>query len=502
MKRLVLGVGAVVALGGITGLSACGVGTDCDFGQCAGPSMDGDVDGGLDGEVPDAAKPPDCDDKADPTSDAAKGCVVDSFALFVDGDGGNDANDGKKGTPLKTIASAIGKVGSTGKRHIYVCGSGTYAEHLKLTTAAHLHGGFACSTWTVDSSAKAKIAPTDPGYALHIDGVSAAVTISDLELVAPDAGSLKDGTSSIAVFANKSNVSFLRAALRAQNGAEGAPGEAGQPGVVTSAGGLEGNPANGATGGPSKTCTCSSSTTSTKGGAGGSETGGGPGEPNYGAGAPKNGAPGAFGGGSCNGNANGNDGADAPAVNDASPPTTLGVLSPEGWRPSKGDDATENGKPGQGGGGGGARDNTTGASSGGCGGCGGFAGKGSSGGGASIALLANESVLALKASILETKAAGAGGTAGAGGEGGEGGKSVAVGLCSGGKGGRGADGGAGAGGAGGVAAGILFKGAEPTLDAETTIAHGEAGSGGKGGKPPTNDGPIGTAGKVLDATKL
>ena len=505
MRRVVLGVGAVVALAGIAGVSACGVGTDCDFGLCAGPPADGDPDGGnngRDGEVPDAAKPADCDDKADPTSDAAKGCVVDSFALFVDGEAGDDGNDGSKAKPFKRIATAIAKVGSTGKRRIYICGSGTYAEHLKLTTAANLHGGFACSTWAADAAAKPKVAPSDPGYALHIDDVSAAITVSDLELASADASSLKDGTSSIAVFANKANVTFLRAALRASNGAEGAPGAAGEPGVVTSAGGLDGNPANGATGAPSKTCTCSSSTTATKGGAGGTETGGGPGEPDHGGVAPKNGAPGAFGGGTCNGNGPGKDGADAPPAKDAQPLTGLGTLSSEGWHPAKGADATENGKPGQGGGGGGARDSSTGGSGGGCGGCGGFAGKGSGGGGASVALLAHESAVTLVSSMLETKAAGAGGTAGTGGKGGEGGNAVAVGLCSGGKGGWGADGGAGAGGAGGVAAGILFKGTEPTLDDKTTIAHGNEGAGGKGGKSPGNDGPVGIAGKTLDATKL
>jgi len=502
MKRLVLGVGAVVALGGIAGLSACGVGTDCDFGLCAGSPADADADGGLDGEVPDATKPPDCDDTADPTSEAAKGCVVDSFALFVDGDAGDDANNGSKEKPFKKIATAIGQVGSTGKRRIYICGSGTYAEHLKLTTAASLHGGFACSTWAPDNTAKPKVAPTDPGYALHIDNVAAAVTVSDLELVAPDVGALKDGTSSIAVFANTSNVSFLRAALRAQNGAEGAPGEAGKPGEVTSPGGLDGNPASGGTGAPSKTCTCSSSTTATKGGAGGTETGGGPGEPNYGGAAPNNGSPGAFGGGSCGADSLGKNGADAPAADDAAPTGALGDLSDNGWRPAKGADATENGKPGQGGGGGGARSNTTGGSGGGCGGCGGFAGKGSGGGGASIAVLVYESTVALAASTLEAKSAGAGGTAGAGGEGSAGGEGGSVGACPGGNGGRGADGGAGAGGAGGVATGILFKGAEPTVDAETTIAQGEAGAGGKGGTSPTNDGPIGVAGKTLDASKL
>ena len=504
--RGLLGMGALIGVTAGGGTSACRSETDCAAtGLCASPPADGDggAGGGPDGEVPDAAKPADCDDKADPASDAAKGCVVDSFALFVDGDAGDDANDGSKAKPFKRIATAIAKVGSTGKRRIYVCGSGTYAEHLKITTAANLHGGFACSTWAVDTAAKPKVAPSDPGYALHIDDVSAAVTISDLELLAADAGSREDGTSSIAVFANKANVTFLRAALRASNGAQGAPGARGEKGVVTSAGGLDGNPANGAMGGALKECTCSSSTTVTRGGVGGSTgSGGGNGEPNYGAPPPQNGAAGLPGGGSCSGDSLGKNGADAPPAADADPVTTLGTLSADGWVPTKGADGPENGKPGQGGGGGGARDSAIGGSGGGCGGCGGFAGKGSGGGGASIALLAHESSVTLTASRLEAKSAGAGGTAGAGGQGEPGGGAGITGLCSGGNGGRGADGGAGSGGAGGVSAGILYKGTEPTLDAETTIVTGKEGAGGKGGKSPDNDGPNGVAGKTLDVAKL
>lgn len=501
MRRAVLGVSVIGALMAFGAVSACGVGTDCDFGLCAGPPAD-PVDGGSDGAV----APADCDVKADPISSGAKGCVVDSFALFVDGQAGDDANDGSRAKPLKRIGSAIAKVASTGKRRIYICGSGTYAEHLQLTTATSLHGGFACTTWTPDESARPKVAPSDKGYAVHIDDVSDAVTVSDLEISAADAGGLEDGTSSIAVFANKANVTFLRCALHASNGAKGADGQAGGSGVITavSSGSLEtsGNAPTGATGGLFKDCTCSSSATLTKGGVGGSNgSGGGNGEPDHGAAAPKDGAAGLPGGGTCSGGGPGHDGADAPPAQNAPPATARGLLGPAGWAPMKGADATENGKPGQGGGGGGSRDATTGGSGGGCGGCGGFAGKGSGGGGASIAVLANESSLTITASTLDTKAGGAAGTAGAGGPGTVGGKSTA-GLCPGGNGGRGADGGSGAGGAGGVSIGVLYKGTAPVLDRATTITVGAPGAGGKGGKSPDNDGPIGVAEKTKDAAQL
>jgi len=507
--RVLKHAGTIVGLlGGVSILSACPAVLDdrCAENACVPFDAGADGDGGVD--VPDAQKPADCNETADAVSADAKGCVVDSFALFVDGSAGDDANDGSKARPLKTIGAAIAKVGSTGKRRIYVCGSATYAEHLSMTTAVNLYGGFACTTWEPDRNAKAKVAPTDKGYALHIDTVSAAVVVSDLELFAADAGDLEDGTSSIAVFANKTNVTFLRAVIHASNGAKGAAGPAGAPGKISkvSSGSADatGNPGSGANGGARKECTCDSSSDLTVGGAGGpGGLGGGNGEPNYNAAAPDNGAPGLPAvGGNCDANSSGHRGADAPPARDATPPTTQGTLDATGWHPTRGADATENGKPGQGGGGGGALNASTGGSGGGCGGCGGFAGKGSGGGGASVAVLANESTVTLNASTLETRAGGEGGLAGAGGLGAEGGSTAAAGACLGGKGGNGANGGAGAGGAGGVSIGVLYKGTAPVIDAATTISVGSPGAGGKGGKSPGNDGPIGVAEKTKDATQL
>ncbi|MBX3203572.1 MAG: hypothetical protein KF764_00825 [Labilithrix sp.] len=495
-----------VPLAGVVWLGACGAGDSAA--DCAqGAGLCGDVDGGLlDGDVADRDAPANCDEAADPVGEAARGCVVDAFAVFVDGEGGDDANDGTKATPLKKIASAIAKVASTGKRRIYVCGSATYSEHVKLTTAANLHGGFACKTWSPDPSARPRVAPSDKGYALHVDNVDAVVTVSDLEFVAANARTLKDGTSSIAVFVNRGNVTFLRTAMQALNGAEGGPGQSGTAGVLTAVSSgtldLNANPSSGATGGLYKDCTCSSSTTTTRGGTGGTmSTGGGRGAPNYGSAPPNNGAAGVAVGGSCENGGIGSRGSSAPTAANAAPPTTLGVLTATGWEPSRGAEAPENGEPGQGGGGGGSAGATVGGGGGGCGGCGGFAGKGSGGGGGSIALLVNESRVKVESAKLETRAGGPGGAAGAGGPGANGGFGGA-GACSGGTGGRGADGGAGAGGAGGISIGVLYEGTAPEIDAATTITVGAGGAGGKGGKSPDNDGPGGVAEKTKDAAQF
>jgi hypothetical protein len=488
-------------------LMSCSTGTDCDFRMCA--AAEGAGEGGVgnrDGAVPEAATPANCKEDADSASAEAKGCIVDDFAVFVNGDAEN-GGDGTKGKPLKTIGAAITKALSAGKRRVYICGAASFAEHLSLTSAVSLYGGFSCASWDPDANAKPKVAPSDKGYALRIDNVSGGVTISDLELDASDASASKDGTSSIAVFASKSTVAFVRAAIRASNGAEGAPGEVGADGKLTAVSSgtqdANGNPATGANGGPLKECTCSSGLKTIGGGGGSGGTGGGNGEPrDYPPTGSNDGAAGGPGGGSCSGSGPGAGGADAPPAANATRPTKRGVLTVDGWLPSKGDDATADGKPGQGGGGGGAINTSVGGSGGGCGGCGGLRGKGSGGGGASVAILAKDSAINLTASTLETKSAGAGGVGGAGGLGLEGGIGGVTGSCQGGKGGHGANGGAGAGGAGGVAVGILYVGTAPVVDSATSYTPGVLGTGGKGGKSPDNDGPPGIVENVKDANQL
>lgn len=486
----------------LVSFTACGTetkGTCEETLSCGGTDGGGDVVIGNDGGA-DVVQPPDgCDPAADP-KDAPK-CVVSEFGVFVDATSGADANPGTKDSPVKSITAAVGKL--AGKTRIYVC-EGTYAEHVKLTSAVSLYGGFACGSWSY-SGTKPKVAPADVGYALEIGDATGDVTVADLSFVAANA--VDKGQSSIAAFVHKaSKVMLIRSALEAGAGKEGTDGAGGSTGTITAVTGggalnASGYPASGTTAGTIKTCTCSSGGTSSGAAGGGPAGAGALGMPSLGGAAPNDGV-GGLASTNCNAaepNGGGNTGADAANVADAAKVTALGVLDATGWKPQAGA-AGASGTPGQGGGGGGGRDGAGGGA--GCGGCGGTGGVGGGGGGASVALLSVDSAVTLRTSTLIAKAAGAGGAGGAkgtgasGGGGQPGGAGATFAGCAGGDGGKGGDGGTGSGGAGGVAVAVLHKGAAPMNDG-STLTPGSKGLKGTGGTPGSNDGPDGQQGDLL-----
>jgi Protein of unknown function (DUF1565) len=435
---------------------------------CAEPGTDG---GGSDVAVPEG-----CDANADP-KDAPK-CVVNEFGVFVDGTNGNDANAGTRESPMKTINGALAK--TNGKPRVYIC-DGTYEEHVKLTTATSLYGGFACGSWT-PSGAKAKVAPNDEGHALAVIGVASLITVSDLEFAAIDAASA--GGSSVALFFSESTASLRRVNASAGKGQKAEPALTPPTNLFgTSSTDLDGNGGSGTNGGLARTCACKSygATTGGKGGSAGSpaETGqagsstpmpaamggrngnGGAGYPNQNAFACESGKPGA-------------DGVPRAAGVGAS---AHGTLKTTGWSPAAGSPG-EAGNPGGGGGGGGGGVGS-GSGSGGCGGCGGAGGPGGAGGGASIAIASFSSALKLELVTLRTSDAGTGGTGGPGESGQGGGGGGTIGGCSGGLGGNGAGGAGGGGGAGGISVGVLRAGG--SLDGAPDVTVGQIGTGGGSG---------------------
>lgn len=453
---------------------------------------DGGDEGGLINGVPSLCFADDISDKPN--------CVVDAVGVFVDGAGGDDANDGSRAKPLKTIDAAL----KTTAKRVFVC-AGDYAP-LSVTRAVLIDGGFACDTWQY-AGTKPKVHRANFGYALTITAVSGAVSVSDFDLLTPDATT--SGGSSITVsVVSSSDVTLRRTTVQAGSGSAGTDGTSGVGAGTPTPLDLKGNPPNGATPGAAKTCTCDTGGTSVGGGgvAPGVNINGGSGLPNH---AENPAGHDGLGGitASCEiaePNGTGNDGADAPASPPAVAVTKRGSLTSAGFTPSKGGDGA-NGLPGQGGGGGATTNATKAGSGGGCGGCGGRAGFGGQGGGASVAIVSFESSIKLIASTLSTGVAGGGGrggTASAGAAGGLAGSGHFSGSdCTGGAGGKGGDGGAGAGGAGGISVGVLFSGTAPVVDAATTITTGAAGTPGAGGVS-ANTGPSGLSVKTQDANTL
>jgi hypothetical protein len=505
-----LGLGLFTAACSVA-LFHCSSLPDTCQGAACGVAPDGSMsEGGTDSGADVAQPPAGCDPAADP-KDAPK-CVVSDFGVFVDATTGSDGNAGTQDSPVKSISAALGKLG--GKPRVYIC-EGTYAEHVKITSAVSVYGGFACGSWSY-SGTKAKIAPTDKGLALEIRGVSAAVALSDLEVTAKDAS--EPGESSVAAFVvSATKVTFRRTSLTAGKGVAGTDDT--DPGAFAPLNAPDGTAGSAAVnpGGQTPNPLCTTSI----GGAGGKD-----GTPNGAAGVVAvvpvypvgyTGA-GGPGGVSCFAG----DGSYGVAGTPGAGASTLGTLDASGW---KGADGAPGGTGGNGQGGGGGGQKVVGGGgvggSGGPGGCGGAGGAKGAGGGSSIALLVFQSSVALEQSTLVANDAGRGGNAAKGQKGqlnqtNTAAPSSAGAACAGGIGGIGGSGGGGGGGAGGLSVGLLYNGTAPTIDGAsktaadtlssvTVGAKGTAGSKGLGGDAaqisapasrPGTDGTDGAAGQA------
>lgn len=92
------------------------------------------------------------------------------------------------------------------KARVYVC-EGTYAEHVKVTSAVSVYGGFACGSWSYTGT-MASVAPTDVGYALEVSKVSNAVTFADVNLAAVVPGTAASPSSIAVLVSEAASVSF------------------------------------------------------------------------------------------------------------------------------------------------------------------------------------------------------------------------------------------------------------------------------------------------------
>jgi hypothetical protein len=463
-----------------------GVSTVADGGD-GGP----DGDSGPDGED---GPPPSCIPSLSSTP------VADSCGVFVSSSTGSDTTGmGTKEAPYKTITAALAK-GSI----LYACAGATpFSEALAVPPGTTIFGGLDCSSWSYVGATTKTTVTAGAGQIPVTLAAGSGAKLVDLHVLAADASSMNDGTSSIAMVANGATAELDGCVVEAQGGAAGAAGQnfsmVAQAGAMGASGGDACTAAT-VNGGAPVSSMCGTPDSVSGNGGQGFGVSGGSGSPGSPLGA-MNGGSGDTGSG-CSTGTKGNDGSPGTPGKGAAT-TDLGTVSATGYTGVTGKIGGA-GTPGQGGGGGGGAKGGTGAGmctmaatsggaaggSGGSGGCGGTGGKGGSPGGSSIAIINLGATLTMSNVTLKAGGGGAGGNGGAGqtgggpGLGGNGGKVLtATSLnpgCGGGPGGLGGNGGKGGGGRGGHAIGIAYTGTTAPSMMGVTFVMGTAGAGGKG----------------------
>lgn len=437
------------------------------------------------------------------------GPVGDACGVFV-ALSGNDASEGTKGEPVKTLAQGL-KLAQGGTKRVYACAE-EFQGSVTVPAGFEIYGGVDCKAgWGyVGDATPTRIvggggSPDD--IALRLSKGGEATRLFDLHVVAKDAG--KPGRSSIAVLAEEVAGEFVRCTLEAGKGADGANGEGHAEAAAAGADGNAGKEACSAStilGGEGISNSCGEIQSFAGSGGNGTPAGSGgagsPGEPLEPMGV-ENGGLGETQTAACKDGLPGEVGADGAAGIGGN---GIGALDKNGYVGLVGAEGLP-GIPGQGGGGGGGAKGGSGINkcadptmaggasggSGASGGCGGAGGKGGGAGGSSIAVVSLNATLSFNGGKLIAKSGGKGGMGGDGQAGGAGGQNGGAGGqppvtatalkpgCAGGPGGNGGAGGRGGNGAGGHSIGIAFTGAAPPAGVE--IVPGEGGSGGDAGSP-------------------
>ncbi|MDB4995772.1 MAG: Endoglucanase, partial [Myxococcaceae bacterium] len=356
MRTKIFAVTAVVALGASSAavtLVACSSLSCEDDGTCAGPTVqDGGTEGGPVVDVAVDADDgstvvPGCEQTPRETADV----LQDKCGMFV-APSGDDAADGSRDKPYRSLAKAITEAKAQKKFRVYAC-SGTFDEYVVLDAASDgvsLFGGLTCpgaaadagdagdaggGAWTYVPGTHAIVRPATvvrPASTptLRVDKVTKSIAIEDFELDAKDG--VAAGESSIAAYVSDSpNVALRRVALVAGTGRDGAIGAAALGATPAPSDAAN---ASGTTGGEARTCACDRGGVSIggPGGAGGIgvATGGDAGSPDIDGSAPGSGA-----GGNANCTA-GTAGASAPAAGHGIGAIVSGSFSATTWLPASG----------------------------------------------------------------------------------------------------------------------------------------------------------------------
>jgi len=421
--------------------------------------------------------------------------VVTEDAVYVS-PAGDDAANGTRAAPLKTIGAALALAGTSGKTRVNVA-QGTYPENVQLRSGVSLFGGYDAATWTrAPATFVSTIGPGPSASAAAVQGDNVTGVIIDGFTIRSGDATLRESaygmvfTSSVATISGNHIIAGNGGA-----GGNGFGGLAGQSGIA----GLDGQPGSAigpeGDGGFQRMLVCFGTTIiGGAGGAGGSAGAVG-----------QDGAPGNLPNGGSGG---------AGGLGGATPPLPAGGNGQNGLAGTNGAAGAGGGSFGGfdilgrytnaagfagglgqhgggagGGGGGGGVDGTgggNGAGSGGTGGCAGTGGGGGGGAGGSFGIVGVLSTLTVTGNTIQT---GNGGAGGAGGSGAAGGTGAAGGLGAtndapqvgaGGNGGTGGDGGAGGpggGGGGGPSVGIVSQ-AGTLSQAGNVFVLGTGGAGG------------------------
>jgi hypothetical protein len=437
-------------------------------------------------------------------------------AIYVNKSGGNDSAAGTQQAPMKTIGAAITKAAATTPKSAVFVHAGVYTEAIVMKPGVTIYGGFD-DAWKRSDAATTEI--SGPSPAVTFDAIMIPTALDKLTVRSADATSPGESSTAIVVLGGSTQIELRDVDVLPGIGAAGADGGDGNIGSSGAAGasGLPGRENSGS-------IFCDSHGTPPGGGGGGSScgrgggTGGIPGTGTSGGSAGAAGAGGTPGGAgapgqSANGSVGGS-GAFGFTGTSGAGGVEVGTFANATYVPADGASGTAggdgNGGGGGGGGGGGNVDcMSTGSSGGGGGGggCAGSPGRNGFGGGGSFGIIAIDSAVVVKSSMVTANhggAGGRGGTGGAGGTGGNGGPGGPYGGSSeqddggygaaGGRGGNGGAGGHGGGGGGGPSAAVVCIGTASIGIPQSTLT---GGTGGAGGSSPALPGATGVSTRAI-----
>src|SRR5207249_8491889 len=178
--------------------------------------------------------------------------VVTADAIYVS-PAGDDAANGTRAAPLKTIGAALALAGTSGKNRVNVA-EGTYPENVQLRAGVSLYGGYDAATWTREPATLVTTigpGPSTSAVAVQGDNVT-GVTIDGFTIRSGDATLPRESaygmvlTNSVATISGNHIVSGNGAAgrdgfagLAGENGVAGLNGDPGSANGPEGAGGFE-----------------------------------------------------------------------------------------------------------------------------------------------------------------------------------------------------------------------------------------------------------------------